>query len=158
MTNLVRPPGNYYPPIEYCEQICELLDRGYSVDAIGDLMAKENPTTVRRPSDHRRMFRRMAVTISKDRVGWYPYMDTLNMELAYEGNRAAWDELSHYERREVLNRMSENYATGRYHPCWPNLDISEGTAEWCRSVGVETYTIHGTEITARFKREASEEA
>lgn len=131
-----QAPGNYYPPIEDVELICEFLDRGYSEEQTAMALFDDlRDWYSGRPSDLRHKCRRMVQTVAGDRARWSPYMDQLTMDQAYEGNREAWENLTYYERKAVIERLCMTFYGPIPHPSWPTLEAGEGVYRWAEEVG-----------------------
>jgi hypothetical protein len=88
------------PSLEKAAEIHELLDLGWvERDVVLKVFGEATPETT------------MAVrgTIA-DRHAYHPDVDEVAVERALEGDRAVWEGLTHFERREVMLRIHERRA------------------------------------------------
>lgn len=130
-----QAPGNYYPPLEDVELVCEFLDRGYSHEQAALMLFDDlRPYYHGRPSDLRAKCRRLVATVSGDRVRWNPQKSQVTMDLAFEGDYDAWLSLTYYERKEVIDRLCLVYKGRIPHPSWPDFTPEEGIYHWAERV------------------------
>jgi hypothetical protein len=80
-------------------------------------------------------FGRLLHRVRREPERWDPDMDEVLIDRAYMGDKTAWLSLSHYERRECLERLYRTYETAAEHPRYPGLDAGRGCAAWEREVG-----------------------
>ncbi len=133
------PPGGHYYDEAEVDFVNELLDRGFPVKKIADLLVEfwgPDERRTQRPFDwHRTLSNRVRV-IASDRWNWCTRQDPLNIEAAFAGSQRAWEQLNYYERRTVVLRLQELLDTNQRHPQFCDLPIHEGgLAQWAESVG-----------------------
>jgi hypothetical protein len=71
--------------------------------------------------------------ILREHEAWNPFMDEERIHTAFMCDVLAYDSLTHYERRELFERLYDLHSKGLPHPKFP----SNGTnwlREWCRAV------------------------
>lgn len=138
MSGLFPPSGRYYDEAEV-DYVNELLDRGFPIKKIGDRLVEfwgpEYQGTTRNWDWHRTLCNRAKI-IASDRWNWCTKQDPMRMELAFMGNKDAWEELNFYERRTVVLRLQHLLDTGERHPYFDGLPIEHGgLSAWAVSVG-----------------------
>lgn len=140
---ILYPQGSKYYEEEEVELICEMLDRGYPVDQITKAVIEYmQPFPARNAHHYHEKAERHVLAVQADRWNWCTHRNPLTMQLAFEGNKDAWDSLNHYERRDVVLRLQYHMDNGIPHPKFsdlPILNLNEGSGltAWCSSVGLE---------------------
>lgn len=138
------PPGPSYYDEDEVDLVCEMLDRGFSVQqvasAVYDLWGVGG---TRNKAHYEKKAMSHVLAIQEDRWNWCTHRDPLTMQLAFEGSAEAWWSLNHYERRDVVLRLQHHMDNGIRHPKFPdhpmlsfNSEFS-GLIAWCKSVGLE---------------------
>jgi hypothetical protein len=141
--NLYPPGPAYFDEVEV-DLVCEMLDRGFSVEATADAVFDFwEVTDTRNTSYYRKKALAHVKAIDADRWNWHASRNPATMQQAFEGRKGAWDELNHYERKEVVLRIQALLDSGRPHPSFPDYPIIDtsgrgsGLTLWCQSVGLE---------------------
>lgn len=141
--NLYPRGQSYFDEVEV-ELAGELLDRGFSVEATADAVYEFwDLGDTRNASRYRKKALFHVKAIQADRWNWHASRNPVTMQLAFEGNKAAWDELNHYERRDVVLRLQYLMDNDLRHPSFPEYPIIDtsghgsGLTLWCQSVGLE---------------------
>jgi hypothetical protein len=132
------PPGpSYYDEVEV-ELVGEMLDRGYSVEQVSKAVLDLWTYPSRNAAYYRNKARNHVLCIQEDRWNWNTSRDQMTMDRAFNGSQPDWDELNHYERREVVLRLQYLLDNDLRHPMFPELKINEGgLSAWCNSVGLD---------------------
>lgn len=146
------PLGNRFYDEDEVELICEMLDRGYPhaqiVDALVDFW--EGYYSPRNKGHLRQKCLGHVQQVAADRWSWSTFRDPVAMELAYMGQRDEWENLTYYERREVVLRMQRLLDADTPHPAFPGVPINTGgLAQWAEQVGCNP-----NNITSPFGRRA----
>ena len=106
--NLYPPGPSYYDEAEV-DLVSEMLDRGFAVEKIAEAVFDFwAPTDTRNYSYYRKKALSHVLAIQEDRWNWHPSRNPMTMQRAFEGDKAAWDELNHYERKDVVLRLQES--------------------------------------------------
>lgn len=133
---LKRLPAHMIPE-DIADLILERLDRGFPAPMIVKELLELYPNHRRRRGDLLTSFKRYVQRVQEDRDSWSTIRSPQNMKLAYDGNAQAFEELTFFERLEVLNDIFEHhYAADKPHPLFPDLGPAESATHWAEAVGL----------------------